>query len=53
MEICQHCKMYMKPIIRQVSPTHLSAECEFCGEVIADGEVGGKWVKVEPSLSHP
>lgn len=53
MKICQHCGMYMKPIVNR---TKKIASCEFCGETIArysfTGEGFGKWQKVEPVPSQ-
>ena len=46
MEICQFCKMYMKPFVHGTM-----ADCEFCGKTIAEiKKVGGKrkWVKINP-----
>ncbi len=45
MEICQHCEMYMKPFIT----TGKTADCEFCGEIIAI-MTNGKWEKTEKVL---
>lgn len=41
MEVCQFCKMYMKPFMRKDA-----ADCEFCGAEIAVFN-DGKWEKVE------
>jgi hypothetical protein len=48
MELCQHCGIYMKPIIVQVTERDFVAKCEFCGKVIAEASIGVKWVKTEP-----
>ncbi len=57
MEICQHCGMYMKPVINRVrmaNSTKIKAEamCEFCGQFIASGFEGEKWVKAAPITTN-
>lgn len=47
MEICSHCKMYMKPIINREKG---EASCEFCGNVIAVLKKG-KIIQTPPN--HP
>ena len=48
MEICQHCGMYMKPMIQKIQgekiKTSITAFCEFCGKAIAKVK-NKKWVK--------
>ena len=47
MEICQHCKMYMKPFFTRPNDTSEGeASCEFCGKSIAK-IIDGKWIKQE------
>jgi uncharacterized paraquat-inducible protein A len=49
MEICQHCEMYMEPIIVEANnQDNKRAKCEFCGKTIAT-KINGKWVKLKPN----
>ena len=51
MEICQHCGMYMKSVIRKTT-AGAEACCEFCGQLIARtiklDSNKYKWVKQIP-----
>lgn len=53
MEICQFCKMYMKPFIQSFKEEGFArryeASCEFCGQIIARGVEGEKWIKSIPT----
>lgn len=40
MDICTHCKMYMKPFVHE---NH--ASCEFCGKDVAR-KIDGKWERI-------
>lgn len=40
MEVCTHCKIYMKPFVNEDHCT-----CEFCGGVVAR-KIDGKWERI-------
>ena len=42
MDICTHCKMYMKPFVDREKG---EATCEFCGKVMAK-KIDGKWERL-------